>query len=207
MPTDRNVLDLITLGKLDKQSLRDSGAGRLTPVSVTHPRILTGRPRLRTAIRRRLVRLPTPVRRPGRKADRYLQFVIETKKPIQSNDEILKPVRKAMNASQLGANTVANNLKVEPLFPGANPNDRVTKLARYYLLVVPISFQNAFLMVKKRFGAFWDLAYQIREAGKPEFVLVDPDIPAEFYMRPLQANIPGCWAGEAPVTQGPWLGP
>lgn len=199
MPSHSFVLNLERLGKLDQQKIRAAGAGSLRTAAITHP----ARPRApwtlspRRSVRTRIPAPTTTVRRPGRKADRHVQFVIETKAPIQTDREIIDPVRKAMNGSQLGSNAVANNLKVEPLFPGADLNDSITRLARYYLLVVPVSFHQALLMAKKRVGVFWDLAYQIRDAGGSNFVLVDPDLPAEFYVRPLQSKIPGCTVGEA----------
>jgi len=153
----------------------------------------------KTRRRRRGRGIPLP---PWRQTvDRYLTFVIETKTVIQHPDDILEPVQKAMHASQLDPNTVANNLRVKPLFPSADPNDNITRLAHYYLLEIPISFNKFFQKVKKRFGVFWDLAYQIQQIGQQEFVYVEPDIPAKFYMRPLQSHIPGCTVGPEAAPQ------
>lgn len=191
---------------MDHLDLATLGAMTVTrPLSVRSRR--RAAPRVRPAIRRRLTLTERAIaalqrRRQPKKDTRLLRFVVRVGRPVSDLKEITKPIQAAMLAGRrLPDSHLANNLRCRPLFPNA-PAEKVTRLRDYYVVTAPVSYASVLRRAKKRNGAIWDLAYSIRKADPTLFELVEPDVPAAFYMRTLsQDSVPGCTVGpkEAPV--------
>lgn len=191
------ALNLHTLGAMQQQPLRSEGRG-----SSLAKRPFTGK--LRASEVARPGRKPStaeasqipPTRERGRRRrlkDRPLRFVIETEKPIEVR-EVATRTRAAMDpAHRAGTDSVASNFTVQPFFPGADPEDKVFRLACFYLLVIPVPVAVLRRAAKRGNGTFYDIAYELRDAC--HFISVEPDTPHSLYMRPLQSSIPGCTAG------------